>query len=89
MVRKDYKWPSTGRRRREARARKVAELLFFGSCVNLVTFGLVELLPNGLWLHLLALITGTVGLTYQITQTTRTAQTTKTRRAYQMIRSRN
>ncbi len=86
MVRKDYKWPSTGRRRREARARKVAELLFFGSCVNLVTFGLIELLPNGLWLHLLALIAGTVGLTYQITQTTRTDQT---RRAYQMIRSRN
>ena len=86
MVRRDYKWPSTGRRRREARARKVSELLFFGSCVNLVTFGLVELLPNGLWLHLLALIAGTVGLTYQITQTTRTDQT---RRAYQMIRSRN
>ena len=86
MVRKDYKWPSTGRRRREARARKVAELLFFGSCVNLVTFGLIELLPNGLWLHLLALIAGTVGLTYQITQSTRTDQT---RRAYQMIRSRN
>jgi hypothetical protein len=63
VIRKDYKWPSTGRRRREARVKKFSELLLFGCCVNLITVALVELIPGGNWLYLIAFTAGVVGMT--------------------------
>lgn len=68
MIKQDYKWPSTGRRRREARNRKIAELGLFGASVNLICVGLYELVPHGSWLFLMCLILGVSLMTAQLTR---------------------
>ena len=68
MIKRDYKWPSTGRRRREARNRKIAEFGLFGASVNLICVGLFYLIPNGSWLYLLCLILGVSLMTAQLTR---------------------
>jgi hypothetical protein len=71
MVGKDYKWPSTGRRRREARVKMISELLFFGVCLNLVGVALASLVPQGGWVYLFALVVGVAGITGQIVRVLR------------------
>jgi hypothetical protein len=68
MIKRDYKWPSTGRRRREARNRKIAEFGLFGASLNLICVGLFHLIPNGLWLYLLCLILGVALMASQLTR---------------------
>lgn len=68
MIGKDYKWPSTGRRRREARVKMISELLFFGACLNLIGVALASLLPRGGWAFLFALIVGVVGVTLKVSR---------------------
>jgi len=68
MIKRDYKWPSTGRRRREERARKMFELMSFGVSINLIAIGLYSLVPNGGWVFLALLIIGVAGLTAQVTR---------------------
>ena len=68
MIKRDYKWPSTGRRRREARNRKIAELGLFGVSVNLICVGLYELVPHGSWLFLMCLILGVALMASQLTR---------------------
>ena len=62
MIRKDYKWPSTGRRRREARVKKFSEALLFAACLNLVGVSLTVLVPQGMWIYLFALAVGMMGI---------------------------
>jgi len=62
VIRKDYKWPSTGRRRREARVKKFSEALLFGACLNLVGASLAVLVPQGMWVYLFALAVGMMGI---------------------------
>jgi hypothetical protein len=66
MIRKDYKWPSTGRRRREARVKKFSEVLLFAACLNLVGFSLAALVPEGMWVFLFAFAVGVAGVTAMI-----------------------
>lgn len=68
MVGRDYKWPSTGRRRREASIMMLSELLFFGACLNLIGVALAFLVPQGSWLYLIALVVGVIGVTYKVTR---------------------
>jgi hypothetical protein len=63
MIRKDYKWPSTGRRRREARVKKFAEAFLFAACLNLIGFSLVALVPEGMWVFLFGFAVGVAGVT--------------------------
>lgn len=62
MIGKDYKWPSTGRRRREARMKKFAEAMLFAAFLNLVGFSLAALVPQGMWIFLLTFAVGVAGV---------------------------
>ena len=68
MVGKDYKWPSTGRRRREARVKMTLELLFVAACLNLIGVALAYLVPQGGWVYLIALVVGVVGVTFKVSR---------------------
>ena len=61
MIRRDYKWPSTGRRRREARMKKFTEAMLFAACLNLIGFSLAALAPQGMWIFLFTFAVGVAG----------------------------
>jgi hypothetical protein len=66
MIRKDYKWPSTGRRRREARVKKFSEAFLFAACLNLVGVSLAVLVPQGMWVYLFTLAVGVTGVSVMV-----------------------
>jgi len=66
MIRKDYKWPSTGRRRREASVKKFSEAFLFAACLNLVGVSLAVLVPQGMWVYLFALAVGVTGVSVMV-----------------------
>jgi len=61
VIRKDYKWPSTGRRRREARVKKFSEAFLFAACLNLAGVSLTALVPQGMWIFLFTFAVGVAG----------------------------
>ena len=61
-----FEWPSTTRRRKAAQRKAVAELAFGMACSGLFVISLATLLGEGMWLHLIGLVSSTAGLTYQM-----------------------
>ena len=59
MIKRDYKWPSTGRRRIERRNRIISQVVAVAVGLNAVTYALTLLIPEGLWLALILLVVGT------------------------------
>ena len=59
MIKRDYKWPSTGRRRIERRNRIISQVVAVAVGLNAVTYALALLIPEGLWLALFLLVAGT------------------------------
>lgn len=59
MIKRDYKWPSTGRRRIERRNRIISQVVAVAVGLNAVTYALALLIPNGMWLALFLLVAGT------------------------------
>jgi hypothetical protein len=59
MISKDYKWPSSKRRRVEERNRVISQAIGVAVGLNAVGFSLSVLVPEGLWLALGLLVAGT------------------------------
>jgi len=59
-INKDYKWPSTGRRRIERRNKIISQAIGVAVGLNSIGFSLSLLVPEGLWLALILLTLGTV-----------------------------
>lgn len=59
MINKDYKWPSSKRRRIERRNRIISQVVAVAVGLNAVGFSLSVLVPEGLWLALILLTLGT------------------------------
>ena len=58
MISKDYKWPSSKRRRIERRNKIISQVVAVAVGLNAVGFSLSVLVPEGLWLALGLLVTG-------------------------------
>jgi len=59
MINKDYKWPSTGRRRIERRNQVISQVVAVAVGLNAATYSLILLIPEGQWLALILLTLGT------------------------------
>jgi len=59
-ISRDYKWPSTGRRRIERRNKIISQAIGVAVGLNSIGFSLSLLVPEGLWLALILLTLGTV-----------------------------
>jgi len=59
MINKDYKWPSSKRRRIERRNRIISQVVAVAVGLNAATYSLILLIPEGQWLALILLTLGT------------------------------
>jgi len=59
MISKDYKWPSSKRRRIERRNRIISQVVAVAVGLNAATYSLILLIPEGQWLALILLTLGT------------------------------
>ena len=58
MVMRDYKWPSSKRRRAEQRNKVMSQALGVAVGLNAIAYALSLLAPHGMWLALGLLVAG-------------------------------
>jgi hypothetical protein len=58
MIGKDYKWPSSKRRRAAKRSKVMSQALGVAVGLNAIAYALTLLIPNGMWLALGLLTVG-------------------------------